>query len=76
MDEEELFLRTRRKEFYLRNRFTMLPSISISGNRDGDAVERNAVLLKEYLDIYTTAFGEEVSDRIHFLREVPAAEEI
>ena len=31
---------------------------------------------EEYLDIYTTAFGEEVSDRIHFLREVPAAEEI
>ena len=31
---------------------------------------------EDYLDIYTTAFGEKVSDRIHFLREVPAAEEI
>ena len=31
---------------------------------------------EEYLDIYTTAFGTQVSDRIHFLGEAPAAAEL
>ena len=31
---------------------------------------------EEYLDIYTTAFGTKVSDKIHFLGDAPAADEI
>lgn len=77
LDEEELFLRTRRKKFYLRNGFTMLPyDIDLWGTEMEMLSNGMPCSYEEYLDIYTTAFGEEVSDRIHFLREVPAAEEI
>ena len=77
VDEEELFLRTRRKKFYLRNGFTMLPyDIDLWGTEMEMLSNGMPCSYEEYRDIYTTAFGEEVSDQIHFLREVPAAEEI
>ena len=63
-DEEELALRTRRKKFYLWG--TEMEMLS-----NGQPCP-----YEEYLDIYTTAFGTKVSDKIHFLGDAPAADEI
>lgn len=77
IDEEELVLRTRRKKFYLRNGFTMLPYyIDLWGTEMEMLSNGVPCPYEEYLDIYTTAFGTKVSDKIHFLGEVPAAHEI
>ena len=58
MDEEELFLRTRRKKFYLRNGFTMLPyDIDLWGTEMEMLSNGMPCSYEEYLDIYTTAFG-------------------
>lgn len=77
VDEEELALRTRRKKFYLRNGFTMLPYyIDLWGTEMEMLSNGQPCPYEEYLDIYTTAFGTKVSDKIHFLGDVPAADEI
>lgn len=58
VDEEELFLRTRRKKFYLRNGFTMLPyDIDLWGTEMEMLSNGMPCSYEEYLDIYTTAFG-------------------
>lgn len=76
-DEEELVLRTRRKKFYLRNGFTMLPYyIDLWGTEMEMLSNGQPCPYEEYLDIYTTAFGTKVSDNIHFLGDAPAADEI
>ena len=76
-DEEELALRTRRKKFYLRNGFTMLPYyIDLCGTEMEMLSNGQPCPYEEYLDIYTTAFGTKVSDKIHFLGDAPAADEI
>ena len=76
-DEEELALRTRRKKFYLRNGFTMLPYyIDLWGTEMEMLSNGQPCPYEEYLDIYTTAFGTKVSDKIHFLGDAPAADEI
>lgn len=68
VDEEELTLRTRRKKFYLRNGFTMLPYyIDLWGTEMEMLSNGQPCPYEEYLDIYTTAFGTKVSDKIHFL---------
>ncbi len=77
VDEEELVLRTRRKKFYLRNGFTMLPYyIDLWGTEMEMLSNGQPCPYEEYLDIYTTAFGTKVSDKIHFLGDAPAADEI
>ena len=77
VDEEELVIRTRRKRFYLRNGFTMLPYyIDLWGTEMEMLSNGLSCPYEEYLDIYTTAFGTQVSDRIHFLGEAPAAAEL
>lgn len=77
VDEEELLLRTRRKKFYLRNGFTMLPYyIDLWGTEMEMLSNGMPCPYEEYLDIYTTAFGTKVSDKIHFLGDAPAADEI
>ena len=71
VDEKEHFLRTRRKKFYLRNGFTMLPyEIDLWGTEMEMLSNGLPCPYEEYLDIYTTAFGVKVADKIHFLREV------
>lgn len=76
-EEEELILRMRRKRFYLRNGFTMLPyDIDLWGTEMEMLSNGTPCPYEEYLDIYTTAFGSKVSDKIHFLRDNPAADEI
>ena len=77
VDEEELVIRTRRKSFYLRNGFTMLPYyVDLWGTEMEMLSNGLPCPYEEYLDIYTTAFGTQVSDRIHFLGEAPAAAEL
>lgn len=72
VDEEELTLRTRRKKFYLRNGFTMLPYyIDLWGTEMEMLSNGQPCPYEEYLDIYTTAFGTKVSDKIHFLGDAP-----
>lgn len=77
VDEEELVIRTRRKSFYLRTALQCCRTTSIFGELRWRCFQTGLPCpYEEYLDIYTTAFGTQVSDRIHFLGEAPAAAEL
>lgn len=76
-DKEELVLRTRRKKFYLKNGFTMLPYYIDLWGTEMEMLSNGAPCpFEEYLDIYTTAFGTKVSDKIRLLGDALAADEI
>lgn len=68
-DEAERLLRMRRKKFYRRNGFTMLPyCIDLWGTEMEMLSNGMPCPFEEYLDIYTTAFGPQVSEKIHLLK--------